>query len=115
LSAPDYAVAAHWFTEAAERGLTDSQCNLGILYENGYGVGHDLRQAYKWLSLAAQAGDTQALRRRDELRAKLRAEELREGEALIANWRSKPVDALINDARAAGEAWKTRQTGGPTG
>jgi localization factor PodJL len=114
-SASDYAVAAHWFTEAAERGLADSQFNLAILYENGFGVGRDLKQAYKWVSLVAQAGDKQALRRREQIRAKLQADELRQAEDLIASWRPKPMDALMNDPRVAGEAWKTRQLGGPAG
>jgi localization factor PodJL len=114
-SAPDYGVASYWFTEAAERGLADSQFNLAILYENGFGVGRDLKQAYKWVSLVAQAGDKQALRRREQIRAKLQADELREAEVLIASWRSKPVDALMNDPRVAGEAWKTRQLGGSSG
>jgi localization factor PodJL len=108
---PDYAVAARWFTEAAERGLADSQFNLAILYENGSGVGRDLKQAYKWVSLVAQAGDKQAARRREQIRAKLQPDELREAEDLIASWHPKPVDALMNDPRVAGEAWKTREAG----
>jgi localization factor PodJL len=112
-SPPDYAVAARWFTEAAERGLADSQFNLAILYENGFGVGRDLKQAYKWVSLVTQAGDKQAARRREQIRAKLQPDELREAEDLIAGWHPKPVDALMNDPRVAGEAWKTREVGEP--
>jgi localization factor PodJL len=112
-SAPDYSVAARWFTEAAERGLADSQFNLAILYENGFGVVRDLKQAYKWTSLVAQAGDKQAARRREQIRTKLQPDELREAEDLIASWHPKPVDALMNDPRVAGEAWKTRNLGEP--
>jgi localization factor PodJL len=114
-SAPDYAAAVHWFTEAAERGLADSQFNLAILYENGFGVGRDLKQAYKWVSLVHQAGDKQASRRREQIRAKLQPDEVRDAEAIVAGWRSKPVDALMNDPRVAGEAWKTRPLGSPSG
>ena len=48
----DYAAAAKWFAQAADFGLTDSQVNLAILYQNGLGVPKDLKLAYKWLALA---------------------------------------------------------------
>ena len=38
----DYAAAAKWFAQAADFGLTDSQVNLAILYQNGLGVPKDL-------------------------------------------------------------------------
>ncbi len=103
---PDYATAAHWFGEAAQRGLRDSQFNLAVLYENGLGVDKDMRQAFKWVSLAASGGDTDAVRRRDILRGKLTVAEMSEAEVLIATWRPTPPDPVVNDARAAGEAWK---------
>ncbi len=103
---PDYTTAAHWFAEAAQRGLRDSQFNLAVLYENGLGVEKDMKQAFKWLSLAASGGDSDAVRRRDVLRGKLTAAEMSEAEVLIAIWRPTPPDPAVNDARAAGEAWK---------
>jgi len=103
---PDYGTAARWFGEAAQRGLRDSQFNLAVLYENGLGVDKDMRQAFKWVSLAASGGDTDAVRRRDILRGKLTVAEMSEAEVLIATWRPTPPDPVVNDARAAGEAWK---------
>ena len=50
---PRLPVAAQWFTEAAERGLADSQYNLGVLHESGLGSPKDPQTAYKWYSLAA--------------------------------------------------------------
>ena len=49
-------IAAQWFRKAAERGVADSQYNLGILYARGIGVDQNLAESYKWFALAAAAG-----------------------------------------------------------
>jgi localization factor PodJL len=103
---PDYTTAAQWFEEAAKRGLADSQFNLAILYENGLGVGKNLKQAYLWMSLAAQDKDSEALRRKNILRGKLTADDLSEAERMIGEWRPISIDRRVNDARLAGEEWK---------
>lgn len=104
----EYAAAVRWFTDAAERGLADSQYNLAILYENGLGPARDLKQAYMYFALAAQSGDQQAKRRQETLRGQFSAEDLSVAERMVETWRRKPVDRLANDARAAGEDWKSR-------
>jgi localization factor PodJL len=108
--APDYATAVRWFTAAAERGLPDSQYNLAILTESGLGLERDPVAAYKWFSIAARNGDKDASRRRDALRAKLDPVQLRTAEREIKAWRSTPSDPKVNDARLAGDAWKTRSS-----
>lgn len=105
---PDYPTAVQWFTRAAEHGLADSQFNLGILSESGLGVARDPITALKWYVLAANAGDREAIRRRDGLRGKLDAIAVKEAEDAVADWRPKPADRMANDARVAGEAWKRR-------
>lgn len=105
-NAPDYATAAHWFTEAADRNLPDSQFNLAILHESGLGVTKSPAQAYKWFALAARTGDKEAARRRDLLKARLAPSEVGRIDEEIKAWRSKPVEAIANDARFAGEMWK---------
>lgn len=112
---PDYATAAKWFSQAAERGLADSQFNLAVLHENGLGVEPDMRQAYKWLSLAARSGDKEATRRRDIMKGKLQVSELAEAEAMVRGFKARPTEALINDARTAGEAWKRNPANGESG
>jgi localization factor PodJL len=106
---PDYTAAAQWFQQAAERGLPDSQFNLAVLNENGLGVPKDLAHAYKWYALAAASGDKESARRRDLLKSKLAGPELVQAEALVKGFRAKPADRAANDARVAGEAWKSRQ------
>jgi localization factor PodJL len=112
---PDYATAARWFTEAAERGLADSQFNLAILYESGLGVAKDLRQAYKWQALAARTGDKQAVKRLAEIGRRLPPGAQPAIEQDVAEWRAKPADRIANEARAAGELWKSRVSGQASG
>jgi localization factor PodJL len=99
------------FTEAAAHGLADSQYNLGILHENGLGVGRDYAAAYKWYALAAGSGDREALRRRDLVKERLSPAAIKAIEADVAAWRPQTSDPLVNDARAVGQAWKGRTTG----
>jgi TPR repeat protein len=46
----------------AEHGSTTSMGNLGIIYENGYGVAQDYAKAREWYKKAADNGDARAMR-----------------------------------------------------
>jgi len=105
---PDYETAVRWFTAAAERGLADSQYNLAVLLANGLGTPKDLKKAYMYFTLAARSGDQEARRRQEALRADLSVDDLGAAERMVEGWRRKPSDRLANDARAAGEDWKSR-------
>ncbi len=107
-SLTDYQAAAKWFATAAEYGLADSQFNLAIMLDSGLGMERDAKQAYKWFAIAARAGDEEASRRRDALRAKLTPQDVAAIEAQITGWRPKSADRVLNDPRLAGEGWKTR-------
>ncbi len=109
---PDYATAARWFAEAAQYGLPDSQYNLAVLHESGLGVEKDLGLAYLWFSLAAKGGDKDAVRRRDEIEAKLAPADVAAVKDKVADFTAKASSAIANDARLAGEDWKKRQTEG---
>ena len=100
-SAQDYPSAIQWFTEAANRGLADSQYNLGVLYETGRGVPASMAEAYKWYALAARSGDKDAIKRRDALREKLEPTSVSAVDTLIIKWRAQPLDPAANDPRAA--------------
>jgi Holliday junction DNA helicase RuvB subunit len=56
----DYGDAVKCFAQAAEQGHPQAQCNLGICYMDGLGVGKDEAEAVKWLSKAAEQGDAHA-------------------------------------------------------
>ena len=106
--APDYAAAATWFTQAANHGLADSQYNLAVLTESGTGIQKDPVQAATWFILAARAGDREALRRRDQVKARLDANAWAAAEKQAAEWQPMVPSKLANDARFAGEQWKSR-------
>lgn len=105
---PDYAAAAKWFQNAAEHGLPDSQFNLAVLYEHGLGVDQSRAQAYKWYALAAKGGDKDSQQRQAQLLALMAPAERTEAEDLVRNFKAKPADAMANDPKVAGEAWKKR-------
>ena len=108
-AAPDYATAVQWFTQAASFGLPDSQYNLAVLTESGLGIEKDPVQAAMWFILAAQGGDKEAIRRRDLMKTKLDKNDLGAAEHLAKTWQPQVQDKLANDAKFAGEAWKSRQ------
>jgi TPR repeat protein len=107
-SRSDYATAAKWFAQAADLGFTDSQVNLAILYQRGLGVPKNMTQAYKWLTLAGQAGDREAARRVSELKSHLGIAELEAADALVASWHAGTPNAGANevtpDAAASGSS-----------
>ena len=53
--------AVKWFTLAAERGYTDAQFSLGLMYEYGNDtVPKDYKAAVKWYTKAAKQGNASA-------------------------------------------------------
>jgi TPR repeat protein len=56
----DYALALCELKHAAEKGNTDAQGFLGVMYTSGQGVPQDLGQALKWYRLAAEGGLAEA-------------------------------------------------------
>ena len=93
---PDFAQAAHWFTQAAELNVRDSQFNLAILYARGNGVQQDLTESYKWFAIAAREGDQDAAQKRDEVANALSAEQLKAAKAKLDLWKAKPLDEAAN-------------------
>ena len=105
MGAPNYAEAAKWFRKAAELGVRDSQYNLGILYARGLGVDKDLRQSCLWFSLAAQQGDADAAKKRDEIAGQMDPASL--ASAVEALMKFKPVkpDPAANDVATPPGGW----------
>ena len=52
----NYTEAVKWYRKAAEQGHAGAQNNLGVCYENGYGVTKDYYEAVKWYRKAAEQG-----------------------------------------------------------
>jgi TPR repeat protein len=53
-------VALREWTPLAEQGHAAAQNNLGLMYDNGYGVLQDYAEAMKWSRLAAEQGNADA-------------------------------------------------------
>ena len=88
--------AAKWFEKAAERGVVDSQFNLGVLFESGQGLPKNLTDAYVWYAIAAQQGDQFAKQRIDILSDTLPAEDLASAEARIKKFQPVKIDETAN-------------------
>jgi TPR repeat protein len=56
----DLASAAHWYRKAAEKGNTDAQTRLALMYAEGRGVELNNLEAARWYRKAAEAGDVRA-------------------------------------------------------
>ena len=52
--------AAKRYRKAAEQGHSRAQCNLGVCYDNGWGVEQDHAEAVRWFHKAAEQGDADA-------------------------------------------------------
>ena len=53
-------MAADYYRQAADMGNCDAMVNLGLLYQDGYGVEQNESQAVHWFTQAAQLGDDAA-------------------------------------------------------
>ena len=67
----DLVKAAENFRRAANRGVADSQFNLGAMAEQGLGGERSEQEAYYWYSIAGRGGDRDAAAKTRELAARL--------------------------------------------
>ncbi len=102
---PDYAGAAQWFRKAAEYGVRDSQYNVAILLARGLGVPQNLSLSYVWFAIAANQGDDDAGKKRDEVGQRLNAADLAAASAMAAAFHPKSPDAEANDVTAPPGGW----------
>jgi len=110
----DYAAGATYMSKAAEQGYPLAQQALGNMYKKGLGVPQDYVLAEKWLNIATArisspvAGISPgsdpvraaALKDRDEVAAKLTAEQVGEAQKLSREWMS----SLATHPRAEDES-----------
>lgn len=104
---PDYATAAQWFKKAAEYGVRDSQYNLAVLLARGLGIQQNFVAAYMWFSIVAAQGDDDAARKRDDVGARLNANELAAAKAMTDAFRAKTPDPAANDVEAPSGGWSS--------
>ena len=92
----DMSQAAKWFQEAAQRGVVDSQFNLGVLFESGQGVSRDPDLAFYWYGVAAGQGDKTASARVAILRSELPTDRVADTDKRVAAFKPRQIDPLAN-------------------
>jgi len=93
---PDINTAVGWFHKAADRGIVDSQFNLGVLYGEGTGVDRDLVQSYVWYSLAAAQGDSIAGQRAERVSLDLSKKQQAQADSRLKAFTPKRTDEAAN-------------------
>ncbi len=92
----DMPKAANWFEKAAERGVVDSQFNLGVLFESGQGLPKNMSDAFVWYSIAAAQGDQFAKTRVEVLKGELEQADLVSAASRIEKFRPVKIDDAAN-------------------
>lgn len=87
--------ATKWFQEAAQRGVVDSQFNMGVLFD-AEGLNPNPELSLYWYGVAASQGDRMAEARMNALRAELPEDVLSKTDARIASFRPQKIDPLAN-------------------
>jgi localization factor PodJL len=77
-------------------------------------VEQDLRQSWMWFSLAAQQGDADAAKKRDEVAAKMDPVSLAEAAEALAKFKSLKLDPAANEVAAPPGGWDAGPGTAPT-
>lgn len=68
--------------KAAEQGNTEAQVDMGILYEFGFNMPKNDVNALAWYMRAAEQGNALAITRRDQLKSRMKPEEIEAAQKL---------------------------------
>ena len=79
--------AVDWYTAAAVQGDAKGQSNLGRVYAEGIATRKDLVQAYKWLALSANHGESTAIHFLNGMKDELSPQQLAEARKAVADFR----------------------------
>lgn len=74
---------------AAEKGVTEAQFELGLMYSTGHGKPEDLVQAHMWLNLAAHMGNEEARFLRSDVADMMSESQIAEAQRLARDWLDK--------------------------
>ena len=78
----DYATALREWKPLAEQGNADAQNNLGVIYNNGWGVMLDFVRAHMWFNIAASSGNTNASKNRDIVAKRMTSNQIEKAQKL---------------------------------
>jgi len=82
--------AIMWCRKYAQQGNSQAQYCLGMMYEKGESICHDLELAHMWFSLASSKGHADAIKQIQELESKMTLSEIKEAKDFARNW--KPLE-----------------------
>ena len=86
--------AVRLYSLAADQGVSEAMLALGRHFAMDFSEAYDPVKAYKWFSLAVLQNDIDANSKRDSIAAKLTAEQIAEGNALVDVWSSSHAGLL---------------------
>ena len=89
----NYEEALKWYHQAADAGYASAYTNIGILYYNAQGVKRDLIQAYNWFGRARKLGDPRAAELVTTCAAKMKPNDIKKAEAMLASWQPPKSEA----------------------
>jgi TPR repeat protein len=95
LERSDYPHAADWFRKAANRGLPQAQQQLGELLKQGKGVSVDKFDAYVWLLISFNAGNTAVASDLQELEADLGSNQVEKAKTSARDLESSVSRAVV--------------------
>ena len=78
--------AFKFYSLAAEQGVIEAQTAVAKMYFGGFGAAKDYVQAYKWFGIASEMGDLNAASKRDDLAARMSAEEIATATQMTSTW-----------------------------
>jgi len=88
--------AFKWYSLAAGQGVTQAQIAVARIYSGGFGADQDKVQAHKWFSIASELGDYNAASKRDDLAARMSADEIAAAAQLATTWLESYQKLLAN-------------------
>ena len=71
---------------AAQAGMPDALCELGLMYCSGRDVQLDMIEAHKWFNLAALRGNADAVRLRREIAEQMSEVEIASAQRAARAW-----------------------------
>ena len=77
------------YIERANKGDSEVQLRLGVIYYNGRGVPQDFVQAHMWTNLAATQGSEVGKKIRDSVEKSMTPQQIAQAQELARNWKIK--------------------------
>ncbi len=102
--------AARWFQLGALHGVRDSQFNMALLFQEGFGVAQSPADAYAWFLIAAEAGDSDAAGRAEALRRELTPDQRAAAEQAAQQFTPRQADPAAQ-GRYPPQPWQAGETG----